>query len=157
MKTTHFASIPVLAMSALALGLVLLLGGSGCASLAKPNSASFASVTITNHAGQEIVQATISVFTADGYQYNPTGGDQLLFDREASRGTTLAREGILGTYYGAQTFIRVRVQVVPLFENIYRLQCRAYVIGTGADEVPLADARRGPFQDLLNKVKAQLN
>ena len=143
------------------LGLLMVLASTGCGTTKGPASASFASVTIQNHTEAEIIAATTQVFTADGYKGGPSGLGKMLFEKEASRGTTLAREGLVGTAYGAQSFIRVRVETVELPGSQYRLQCKAYTISGGSDpffqnEVAYANFRSGPWQSLLNKVKKQL-
>jgi len=141
--------------------LMTLLACTGCGTTKGPASASFASVIIQNHSEAEIGAATTQVFAADGYRGGPSGPGQMLFEREASRATTLAREGMVGTAYGAQSFIRVRVETVELPGNQYRLQCKAYTVSGGSDpffqnEVAYANFRSGPWQSLLNKVKKQL-
>ena len=74
----------------------------------------------------------------------------------------MAREGLVGTHYGAQTINRVRVEIVPLSGGTHRLQCKAFVVtGAGGDaffleEVPLANLRSRPYQSLLNKVAQQI-
>ena len=146
---------------ALLLPLMVLLACAGCGTTKGPASASFASVIIQNHTEAEIIASTTQVFAADGYQGGPSGPGQMLFEREASRATTLAREGMVGTAYGAQSFIRVRVETVELPGSQYRLQCKAYTVSGGSDpffqnEVAYANFRSGPWQSLLNKVKKQL-
>jgi hypothetical protein len=142
-------------------GLMLVLAVSGCGTTKGPASASFASVTIQNHTEAEIIAATTQVFIADGYKGGPSGPGKMLFEREASSGTTIAREGLVGTAYGAQSYIRVRVETVELPGSQYRLQCKAYTVSGGSDpffqrEVGYANFRSGPWQALLNKVKKQL-
>jgi hypothetical protein len=149
------------ACTVILLGLLTLLTGTGCGTTKGPASASFASVTIKNHTEAEIIAATSQVFAADGYRGGPSGLGKMLFEKEASRGTTLAREGLVGTAYGAQSFIRVRAETVELPGSQYRLQCKAYTVSGGSDpffqnEVAYANFRSGPWQSLLNKVKKQL-
>jgi hypothetical protein len=148
------------AFAALA-GLLLLLAGPGCSSLSEPASASFASVTIPNHSAEEIAAATAQVFGADGYRGGTTGPGEMVFEKEASRATTLSREGLVDTYGGARTVNRVRVQIVSLSgASSYRLQCQAYIVRDAGDlledQVPLTNLRSGPYRSLLNKVKKQL-
>jgi hypothetical protein len=145
----------------LPLSLALVLGGSGCSSTSGPGSASFASVTIQNHSAQEIVQATAQVFAADGWRGGTGPQGELIFEKEASRATTLSREGFVGTYYGAQTMNRVRAQLVSLGTAGFRLQCKAFLVTGGSDpffqeEKPLTNIRSAPYQSLLNKVAEQL-
>jgi hypothetical protein len=141
--------------------LVFLLAAVGCGTVGGPASASFASVTIRNHSAEEIVAVTAQVFGADGYQGGPAGSGQMIFEQEASRGTSFAREGLAAGFYGATTIKRVRVDLVPLAGGSYRLQCKAFMVTGGSDpffqdEVPLANIRSGPYQSLLNKVEQQL-
>jgi hypothetical protein len=141
------------------LGLVLL--GAGCGSLGGAASGTFASVTIENHSPEEIAGATAKVFGADGYMAGPSRAGQLVFQKDASRATTLSQEGLYATQSGARTMNRVRVEIVPLSGgSSYRLQCQAYIVrDAGAlleDEVRLTSLRSGPYQSLLNKVKKQL-
>jgi hypothetical protein len=139
----------------------LVLLGAGCSSVGGPASASFASVTIENHSAEEIAGTTAQVFGADGYTGGLRGPGKMVFEREASRATTLSREGLYATQQGARTVNRVKVEIVSLSGgSAYRLQCQAYVVrDAGAlleDEVRLTNLRSGPYQSLLNKVKKQL-
>ena len=152
---------PCVFLLASSLSLVLALAGTGCRSLSGPASASFASVTIPNRSVKEIAAATAQVFAADGYRGGLTGSGQMVFEKEASRATSISREGIVGTHYGAQTINRVRAEVVSQGGGTYRLQCKAFMVTGGSDpffqdEVPLANIRSGPYQLLLNKVKGRL-
>ena len=139
----------------------LLLSGAGCSSVGGAASGSFASVTIQNHSPAEIADATAKVFGADGYMAGPSRAGQLVFQKLASRATTLSQSGLYATQQGAQTVNRVKVEIVPLSGgSSYRLQCQAYIVrDAGAmleDEVRLTSLRSGPYQSLLNKVKKQL-
>ena len=140
----------------------LLLTGVGCGSLGGPASASFASVTIQNHSLEEIVGATTKVFSADGYIGGMSGPGKMVFQKEASRATTMSREGLVATHYGARTVDRVRVEIDSMGGGTsYRLQCQAYVVRNAGDsmledEVRLTNLRGAPYQSLLNKVKKQL-
>lgn len=152
---------PGLAAAVVLAGMVLALSITGCGSLSGPGSASFASVTIHDHSADEIAASTIGVFKADGYNGGSSGSGQLVFEKEASRATTLSREGIAATQSGARTINRVRVEIVSLGGGACRLQCKAYMVTGGGDaffqdEVPLANIRSGPYQSLLNKVAQEL-
>jgi hypothetical protein len=141
--------------------LLLGLASSGCRSLSGPGSASFASVTISNHTAEEIAKATAQVFGAEGYRGGPSGPGQMIFQREASRATTMSREGLVATHEGAQTMIRVRAEIVELAGGTFRLQCKAFTVTGGSDpffqdEVALTNIRSGPYQSLLNKVAKEL-
>ena len=141
--------------------LFMAAAGSGCGNLSGPGSASFASVMISNHTPAEIAAAATQVFAEDGYAGGATGGGQLVFQKEASRGTSMARDGIAATQAGARSLNRVRAEIVPLGNGTHRLQCQAYMV-TGAgdsffeDEVRLANLRSGPYRSLLNRVADRL-
>jgi len=145
-----------------ALWLLFALFMAACHSVSGPGSASFASVTIQNHSAAEIAAVAAQVFGADGYRGGMIGPGQLVFEKEASRLTTFAREGIVNTTSGAQTINRVRAEIVPLSGGSFRLQCNAYMVTGGSDpffqeEDPIAHIRSAPYQSLLNKVASQLH
>lgn len=141
--------------------LLIVVAGAGCGSLSESGSGSFASVTIKNRSAEEIAAATQVAFRADGYLGGLTGSGQMVFEKAASRGTSLAREGVVAGIYGAQTIDRVRAEIVPVADGAYKLRCQAYMVTGGSDpffqdEVPLASIRSGPCQSILNKVAKQL-
>jgi hypothetical protein len=143
------------------LGLLIAFASSGCRSVSGPGSASFASVTIANHSAEEIAKTNLQVFGAEGYRGGMSGPGQMIFQREASRATTLSREGLVATHEGAQTQIRVRAEIVELAGGTFRLQCKAFVVTGGSDpffqdEVAMTNIRSGPYQSLLNKVAKEL-
>jgi len=146
----------------LALPILILLAAApvGCR-LGKPGSASFASVTIGNQSPQQIQEATAKVFREDGYVAFIAGPGQMVFQKEGSRANNISQNGFVDTYYGAQTMIRVRAEVVDLGAGSFRLQCQAYMVRNAGDsffedEHPLANVRRMPYQLLLNKVAREL-
>jgi hypothetical protein len=144
------------------LSLLLMCGltGTGCSSLNKPASASFASVTISGKSAGEIRDATIAVFRENGYQvFGSSRG--LTFEKEGSKANSIARDGFVGSHYGAVTIIRVRAELVDLGNGAQRLQCQASMVsGVGdaftEDEHRLANYRSGPYQDLLDEVAKRL-
>ena len=141
------------------LTLALLLAVAGCGTT-KPASASFASVTIQGHSAEEIGKVTTQVFQEAGYK-GGTMGNQIVFQKEGSRMNNLAHEGVVGTHEGAQTLMRVKMDLVNLGAASYRLQCQAYIVRGAGDpffeeEQRLANVRSGPYQSLLNKVAKQL-
>jgi hypothetical protein len=156
-----FSAFRFVALSA-ALAVLVGIAGPGCSSLDEPSSSGFASVTIKSRTAEEVAAATSEVFGAEGYRGGQTAPGKMVFEKEASRGTSLAREGIVAGIYGAQTINRVRVEIVPLAGGTLRLQCKAFMVTGGTDtffqdEVPLTNARSRPYQSLLDKVAKQLN
>ncbi len=150
---------PAILMGSLLL-LALGLFGPGCSSLGKPASASFASVTIRGKTAQQILDATVAVFQENDYEGH--GSEQgLVFEREGSKLNSISREGVVGSHYGAVTIIRVRVQLVELAPDSYRLQCHAAMVSNAndafmQDEHPLANFRSRPYQKLLDEVAKRL-
>jgi hypothetical protein len=133
----------------------------GACRLGQPGSASFASVTIANHSPQQIQDATAQVFREDGYAAFVAGPGQMVFQKEGSRANDIGQNGLVDTYYGARTMIRVRAEVVDLGAGSFRLQCQAYMVRNAGDsffedEHALTNVRRMPYQVLLNKVAQQL-
>jgi len=146
---------------ALLSSLAILLVSANFVTLLAASSSGFASVTIKDRTKDEIIVATAKVFTADGYRSGRSASGQMVFEKEASRGTTLARDGIAAAQSGARTVNRVYAEVIPLEDGSHRLQCKVYMITGGSDpffqdEVPLARARKGPYQSLLKRVQKQL-
>jgi hypothetical protein len=141
--------------------IAVALMGAGCKSVSGPGSASFASVIIKNQPGELVAKTTAQVFIAHGYRGGMTAAGEMTFEKEASRSTTFAREGLVETYYGAQTINRVRVELIELSEGVIRVQCKAYMVTGGSDaffqdEVPVSNIRSGPYQSILNDVKSKL-
>jgi hypothetical protein len=138
---------------------LLALFAAGCGST-KPASASFASVVIRGHEPAAITKATVAVFQEDGYTARAAEG-QLIFEKEASRMTNIAYEGLGGAHYGAQTLVRVKVSLVDVGAGAYRLQGQTYIIENAGDtffteEHKLKNIRSRPYQALLEAVAARL-
>jgi hypothetical protein len=143
----------------LSLSLLCGLFSAGC-HLGQPASASFASVTINGKSPAEIRDATIAVFRENGYQM--FGSSQgLTFEKEGTKGNSIAYDGFVGSHYGAVTIVRVKAELVDLGKGARRLQCQTYMVsGAGdsffEDEHRLANFRSGPYQDLLDEVAKKL-
>ncbi len=144
-----------------ALALVLaVLPDSGCR-LGQTESSSFASVVIPGKTPDQICQTTAAVFQQDGYQVARLHPQDMVFQKPASHGASLAYGGLADTYYGSLTLVRVRAQVVDLGAGSCRLQCKAYMVRDASDsffedESALLNIRSGPYQTLLNKVAKSL-
>jgi hypothetical protein len=142
-----------------ALMLVLVLA-SGCR-VTQPASASFASVEIKDRTPQQICETAATVFEEDGYRVAALSPDNMVFQKEGTRGQSMMHGGFVDTYYGAVVVVRVRAQLEPVGPDTYRLQCQAYMVrGAGdsffEDEKRLINAKRMPYQMLLNKVASKL-
>jgi hypothetical protein len=159
MKITTMKTLAT-SLGFLSLALACGLFGTGCSSLGKPASASFASVTITGQSAQQIQDATVAVFREHGYQVF-TSGQGLTFEKEGTRANTISRDGLVGAHYGAVTIVRVRAELVELDAGSYRLQCQAFMVSGAGDafmenEARLANFRNRPYQKLLDEVAKRL-
>jgi hypothetical protein len=160
MKQSDVALVKNAAWRTLASLSFTLLLSTGCHT-GQPASASFASVVISGRTPAEICQTTAAVFAEDGYKTRSLSPDNMVFEKEASRGQSLAYSGVVDTYYGATTVVRVRAQVVELAPGSNRLQCTAGMVRNAQDsffedESALLNVRSGPYQSLLNKVASRL-
>ena len=137
-----------------------LILGAGCGT-GKPASASFASVNIPGKTPEDICKTSAAVFQEDGYVVRMLTPASMVFEKEGTKGQSLAYGGVVDTYYGSTTVVRVRAQLVDIGAGSYRLQCKAYMVRKAGDsffedESPLTNIRSGPYQKLLNKVAKQL-
>jgi hypothetical protein len=158
-KTTSLPS-RLLTLTSFTLAAVLVMMLTGCGAT-KPSGASFASVTIKGHSKDEIARVTAQVFQEEGYVGGSMKGHPMVFQKDASRMTDLAYQGVVDTHYGAKTVVRVKMDLVNLGGDSHRLQCQAYVVRNAGDgffeeEQRLANIRSGPYQSLLNKVAKRL-
>ena len=133
---------------------------SGCR-LGKPEGSSFASVEIAGKTPDEICKTTGAVFQEDGYQVSSLTPANMVFQKQGTHGQSLAYGGVVDTYYGASTVVRVRAQLVDLGARGYRLQAQAYMVRNAndsffEDESRLTNIRRMPYQNLLDKVADRL-
>src|SRR5690242_15871256 len=103
------------------LGMLLCaLMAAGCRT-GDPNSASFASVIIKGKSQDEICKTAAAVFQEDGYQVASLAPQNMVFQKEGSRGQSLAYSGVVDTHYGGGTVVRVRAQLVDLGAGGQRL------------------------------------
>jgi hypothetical protein len=159
MKSNPFVSVARSLRGAVFLSALLMFFGAGCGAT-KPASASFASVIIRGQPPEMISATTVMVFQEDGYAARSQDGE-LLFEKESSRMTNIAYEGLVGSHYGAQTLVRVKVSLVDLGAGAHRLQCQAFVVKDAGDkffaeEQKLANIRSRPFQNLLDEVASRM-
>jgi hypothetical protein len=149
-------------LSSIALLLLCGLLSTGCSSMNGPGSASFASVVITNRSTTEIQAATVQVFTEHGYWGGVSdSAGRMVFETGGSRANTVAREGVLATYQGARTLVRVRAEVVGWGDGARRLQGQAFSVSGAGDaffeeEQRLSNLRSGPYQSLFDEVAKRL-
>ena len=131
----------------------------GCSSLNKPASASFASVIISNQSVEKIKAATVTVFTQNGYQLMSLPDSELAFQREATRREQIDYAGFVGAHQGEQVVIRVRLSIEPSGVGAYLLGCKAYAVCNPGQPVfetstALFNFQSASYQKLLDNVKS---
>jgi hypothetical protein len=131
----------------------------GCHSPKQPASANFASVRIQGHTADQIRGATVVVFQQDGYTLAEAQRSDMVFEREAGRWDQIAYGNWVNE---APVWIRVRVSMVPLSPDGFRLQCQAYKVRNkgdplGEQQVRISSAHSKTYLALLEKVRAQMN
>jgi len=148
-------------LRSLATGIFVAVAGIGllgCKSLNQPASASFASVRITGHTAQQICAASVVVFQQGGYTVADGLRSEMVFEREGSRWDQIA----YGSWVDpAPVWIRVKVSMIPLSDDTFRLQCQAYKVRNKGDplvedQLRIGNSHRKPYQALLDEVLAQL-
>jgi hypothetical protein len=130
---------------------------SGCSSMDKPESASFAAVVITNQSVEAIRQATVAVFQDNGYQALTLADGSTGFEREATEREQRQYAGFVGAHEGEKVIIRVRIKIEPKNPGAYWLSCKAYAVtnpGQGVFETTTAlfGWQSKPYQKLLDQV-----
>lgn len=141
--------------------LLIALAGAGCGSLGNTSPGSFASVTIYNHSIDEIKEMTIRAFKEKGYAPGAPASEMLVFERNASGLTTVARDGLVAADAGARTVDRVKVQWNDVDSGGWRVYCQAYLVSGAGDsffeeEHRLGNMRSRPYQEILDDVLKRL-
>jgi hypothetical protein len=126
---------------------LLLLAG--CLS-DNPGSSSIAYVNISSHAAAAIRAETVRVFADDNYGLTLESGGQLVFERKATQ-----RDQIMYGRYDESLVMRVVVSIESQRQGSCVLRADAYALHD-RDETKVLRIARRPYQDLLNRVKANL-
>jgi len=136
---------------------IVWLGATGCQSFnASPGN--LASVTITNRPMADVAAAVTKVFTAHAFDEVSNRGNSFTFSRAGTSADRMA--------YGSLTFhrpitVRVVVTTRPQGADSLVVGCNAWIIEAENDPVfqevhPVRSFGRGPYEDLLKEVQAQL-
>ena len=142
---------------------LVLASLAGCSSWNKPASDSFASVIITNTTPVDVQAVTIKVFRESEYQlvHVDTNINMMTFEKEGTRGQSIAYNGIVGTQAGQAILNRVRVRLYERSHGNFRLSCQAYIVpdanSFATHEIKLNGMRSGPYEDLLEDIARRLN
>jgi hypothetical protein len=144
----------------LAVGLLLTLLPlgfiTGCQSAATGGSHSFASVIIENHTMDEIREVAIAVFSENFYTTKVSGPDILVFEKAGS-----TMDNVLYGGWGPDVTLRVKLYISSASSLSYQLTAQAYMVREAGDiriedEQRMTKLRRGPYQKLLEQIKARL-
>jgi hypothetical protein len=138
--------------------LLVICFGWGCRSPESHDT--FASVIIRGRSFVEIQQATKEVFEKHQYaKADVPGQTDLVFEKEGTKMNTL----VYGGWAGDAVWVRVKIFVESWGDNNndHLLHCDAYMVEDHGDgllekEHKLTSLRRGPYQSILNEVKAAL-
>jgi hypothetical protein len=129
---------------------------SGCQTAARGGSSSFASVVIENHTMDEIRKAAIAVFTGHFYHTRVSGPDILVFEKAGS-----TMDNVLYGGWSPDVTLRVKLYITSASSVSYQLSAQAFMVREAGDtriedEQRLTKLRRGPYQKLLEEIKARL-
>jgi hypothetical protein len=155
MKSLPFLSrvrLPAIVLASIVAGLFV-----GCQSPNGTGSHRLASVIIKNRPLTDIEAATEIVFTEYGYKMIRTGPQRFTFEKE---GTTM-NQMAYGDWSGKPVQVRIKLNIRETTATETLVECDAYMVaspGTGQfeEETKLSTFRKGPYQDLLNDIKARL-
>lgn len=142
--------------STLLLATLALTLASGCSST-KSTSQTFAAVTLEGHSSETIRQSVADVFTNEGF-FRVSRPGQWIYDRP----TSAMSQAIHGGWFDWGTVReRVRLRLVPLGDDLYRLEAKAVIVRDAGEaffeeETRMTRLRSGPYQKLLDRVAASL-
>ncbi len=146
--------------SQLRFALLLLLGSlwmTGCHSPDKPESARYASVEIQGNTPGQIAAVLQQVFREAEYKATQPVPPKLVFEKIASHFDQLA----YGSWVeGTPVWLRARVELMPIGEARYRLDCHAYFVrdirGPLEEELQGSHPRRSTYQKMLDEAARRL-
>lgn len=130
----------------------------GCHSTQKSASSSFASIEIRNKNPVQIRQAALDIFHEHDYKAPVATLAKMVFEKE---GTTFDNASYGNWMGGTPIWIRIKLKVLPMAEDVYELQCMAFYVrdkGRAAfeEEIKVSNMRSRPYQKLLDEVAQRL-
>jgi hypothetical protein len=138
--------------------LVLFLGlGAVSCSSTREGSKPFAAVTLRGHDSLTIRRAVEAVFSEEGYVDASRRGSW-----RYERGTSKMGQLLHGGWFdddGVRE--RVKLNLIPLSEGVYRLEAEAVMVRDAGDsffeeEARMTRLKSGPYRKLLEEVEEQL-
>lgn len=132
------------------------VAGMGCHSK-KPESARFASVEVRGSSPTQIADRILEVFRDDSYALAQGNTDNFVFEKKASTLNNIA----YGNWTETPVWVRVKVVVVPVNDEVTRIECHAYLLrdhgANTEEEIAVSSLRSHPYQKLLNEVALRLS
>jgi len=124
----------------------------------RPDVNALAFVEIHGHEALEVARAVSEVFREAAFRPAPLAPNKvmkLVFEKEA----TMTDSVVYGDWSG-KVWYRVKISIETPDLNVHLVKCDAYrVVGHGDprfEEETRISFRKGPYQELLDKVKARL-
>ena len=138
------------------LGLAACLLVAGCHTTPAPPAGEFACVEIRGSTPGQICSMAREVFRENGYDAMPAAANHLVFEKKGSTLNNIA----YGNWLDAAVWVRVKVAVVPMVEQVWRIQCHACLLrdrgATTEEEVTGTSLQHHPYQKLLEEVQQRL-
>jgi hypothetical protein len=130
----------------------------GCGTFDKPTAQKFASVKIEGFGPIQIRDTTAKVFREQGFNVT-LSKTNLLCEKEGTSSDNVVYGNWMG---GEPVWLRVKVTIVPLYEDVCRLQCVAFHVrdkGSAAfeEEVQVSKMSAHPYRKLLEEVARRLH
>lgn len=135
--------------------LITALLGAGCRSTGEGPAGATASVVVEAIDEVRIRVALIQAFEAERYSGKTIYGPELIFERRGSLGDDIMRGGWLS----GRTVERVRVKVVPVDPQKFRVDCNAFTVQYPDDRVmeqEFAVRSSGKYKKILEDVKRRV-
>jgi hypothetical protein len=138
----------------------LVFALSACRSPEAARSDTLAAVEIKGHTTMEVARTISEVFQAAGFEavpLRPNNDLKMQFDKPGNTGDAV----MYGDWSFKKVWYRARVTIKRPSENTHLVTCDAFRINEHGDphfeeEHKLSALKRGPYQDLLDQVKARL-
>jgi hypothetical protein len=114
-------------------------------------------VEIRGQSRSALRDAIQRVFLEAGMKSSSRGGDEMVFERAATRGERAA----YGSWHGDDVAVRVRVDLISIGTDAYLARSRCLLVrnpgGLAEDEQRLARGRARPYEGLLRKAAEGLS
>jgi hypothetical protein len=137
----------------------LYVGATGCRSFKGTAPGYLTSVTITNRLMSDVTNATVTIFTTHGFTVEQSGARQFVFRRPGNAMDQIA----YGSYVVRQAVtVKAQVTLKQTTPDSIIVGCDAWLVKSETDPTltesyPVGPMRKGPYEELLEDIKKQLN